>query len=376
MALQYVRTIWKNRRVQRPRTYTEQANSDGSRTDTPAPGLVEQEGTPLNEDNLNNIEAGIVALVNAVNAMQATMDAFQAALAAYNTRIQNNERGISDAQTVNEQQSAAIVNLTRAHNALAEDEEDLEEGVAAHAANRSNPHGVTKAQVGLGNVPNVVTNDQQPTFSETLTGTTEEIHSGERLNVLLEKIGLAVRNVKAHIANASNPHAVTPAQIGAASTASVTALNQQIAGVQTRIQSAETRVDALENPTARKQELTLEAGWRVWHGYPNETLRVVRVGETVFLQGLIENTKKISSLQTSALKVATLPEWARPARVVDIVCQGIGRCIFLLCARTNGDLDVQRYRLGDTYPEIESASMFAMTAQWIAADAIDEAEST
>lgn len=55
-----------------------------------------------------------------------------------------------------------------------------------HITNRENPHGVTKAQVGLGNVPNVSTNDQKPTFTEAETRT--NIESGETLSTILGKI--------------------------------------------------------------------------------------------------------------------------------------------------------------------------------------------
>lgn len=253
MPVIYNRTIWRNRVVQRPRTYEEETNLDGSVTHTPAPGTVLQEGTPLNEDNLNHMEAGIAATAAAINALEA------------------------------------------------------------------------------------------------------------------EEASLNGR-VSAHTGNMSNPHRVSAAQIGAATSARVAALEAQLTDALTRLQT-------LENPTVRKQALALENGWTVWHTYPEETLRVVRRGETVFLQGVIENTKKITSLGTAALKVATLPTWARPARLVDMVCQGSSRAIFLLCARPNGDLDVQRYRVGDSYPEIAAGSMFAMTAQWAAADAIGEGQS-
>lgn len=55
-----------------------------------------------------------------------------------------------------------------------------------HTGNKSNPHGVTKAQVGLGNVPNVTTNNQTPTFSQ--ASTRANIVSGEKLSVILGKI--------------------------------------------------------------------------------------------------------------------------------------------------------------------------------------------
>ena len=39
----------------------------------------------------------------------------------------------------------------------------------SHTGNKSNPHSVTKSQVGLDNVPNVATNDQTPTYTEATT---------------------------------------------------------------------------------------------------------------------------------------------------------------------------------------------------------------
>ena len=41
----------------------------------------------------------------------------------------------------------------------------VQDDVNAHKSDTSNPHAVTKAQVGLGSVPNVPTNDQTPTYT-------------------------------------------------------------------------------------------------------------------------------------------------------------------------------------------------------------------
>ncbi len=68
-----------------------------------------------------------------------------------------------------------------------------------HTANKSNPHGVTKAQVGLSNVPNVATNDQTPTYSDTTTLAT--LVSGEKLNVAFQKIKLAISRLITHLAD-------------------------------------------------------------------------------------------------------------------------------------------------------------------------------
>lgn len=83
----------------------------------------------------------------------------------------------------------------------------------AHTNNKSNPHEVTKAQVGLGNVPNVTTNDQTPTYSSATTLTT--LTSGEKLSVSMGKIMKAITDLISHIANKSNPHGVTYSQVGA-----------------------------------------------------------------------------------------------------------------------------------------------------------------
>ena len=52
----YRRIHWKDRRVERPRTYVLTPNADGSQTLTDAPGEVTQEGTPISAENLNRAE--------------------------------------------------------------------------------------------------------------------------------------------------------------------------------------------------------------------------------------------------------------------------------------------------------------------------------
>ena len=82
----------------------------------------------------------------------------------------------------------------------------------SHVANKSNPHGVTKNQIGLGNVPNVATNDQTPTYTE--ASSLSSLVSGEKTSVAFGKIAKAVSTLISHVANKSNPHGVTKNQIG------------------------------------------------------------------------------------------------------------------------------------------------------------------
>lgn len=56
----YKRTNWKDHVVERPRTYTETSNDDGSKTYTPAPGEILQQGTPQSATNFNNLEENLL----------------------------------------------------------------------------------------------------------------------------------------------------------------------------------------------------------------------------------------------------------------------------------------------------------------------------
>ena len=84
--------------------------------------------------------------------------------------------------------------------------------LSSHTGNTSNPHSVTKAQVGLGNVPNVTTNNQTPTY--TVASSNAELKSGETMTTAFGKIAKAVSSLIAHLSNTSNPHSVTKAQVG------------------------------------------------------------------------------------------------------------------------------------------------------------------
>ena len=90
--------------------------------------------------------------------------------------------------------------------------ETMQIALNKHTGNKSNPHSVTKSQVGLGNVPNVATNDQTPTYSDTTTLVT--LSSGEKISIAFAKIKLAITTLINHLANKSNPHGVTKSQVG------------------------------------------------------------------------------------------------------------------------------------------------------------------
>lgn len=66
---------WKDHVVERPRTYTEVVNGDGSKTFTPAPGEVLQQGTPQSATNFNYMDEGIQHIAIAFDEMYCVMQA-------------------------------------------------------------------------------------------------------------------------------------------------------------------------------------------------------------------------------------------------------------------------------------------------------------
>ena len=102
--------------------------------------------------------------------------------------------------------------------------------VYTHPGTGTNPHGTTKADVSLGNVPNVDTNSQTPTYTE--ASTLETISSGEYLTIAFGKIKKAINSLIGHIANVANPHGVTKSQVGLGSVDNTSDLNKPVSTVQ------------------------------------------------------------------------------------------------------------------------------------------------
>lgn len=87
--------------------------------------------------------------------------------------------------------------------------EDFEE----HKRDFKNPHGVNAEQIGLGNVENVAPNNMVIAYS--MADKLEEPTSGEKIYIAFGKIKKAIHSFILHL-KANNPHAITPAKIGAA----------------------------------------------------------------------------------------------------------------------------------------------------------------
>lgn len=87
---------------------------------------------------------------------------------------------------------------------------DVNEKVDLHIANKSNPHGVTKAQVGLANVNNT-SDANKPVSTAQATAIADAKAAGTN----------AQTNLTTHMQNMSNPHGVTRDQLGLGTTAEI-----------------------------------------------------------------------------------------------------------------------------------------------------------
>lgn len=87
---------------------------------------------------------------------------------------------------------------------------DVNEKVDLHIANKSNPHGVTKAQVGLAKVNNTSDADK-PVSTAQATAIADAKAAGTN----------AQTNLTTHMQNMSNPHGVTRDQLGLGTTAEI-----------------------------------------------------------------------------------------------------------------------------------------------------------
>ena len=87
---------------------------------------------------------------------------------------------------------------------------DVNEKVDLHIANKSNPHGVTKAQIGLANVNNT-SDANKPVSTAQATAIADAKAAGTN----------AQTNLTTHMQNMSNPHGVTRDQLGLGTTAEI-----------------------------------------------------------------------------------------------------------------------------------------------------------
>lgn len=101
----YEKQVWQDHIVERPRTFTESQNGDGSKTFTPAPGQIIQQGSPQNAQRFNHMEDGIA---------KAALDA-DSSTEALKTRFFGNQNILMNADFRNpvNQRGEEVYNVTQ-----------------------------------------------------------------------------------------------------------------------------------------------------------------------------------------------------------------------------------------------------------------------
>lgn len=119
---------------------------------------------------------------------------------------------------------------------------DKAETSVAHPSNKENPHEVTKEQVGLGNVPNLATNDQTPTY--VVASENAALSSGEKLSVAFGKIAKAISSLISHLSDT----------VGHITSAERTTWNSKANGTHTHTKSQISDFPTTMTPTAHTHD--------------------------------------------------------------------------------------------------------------------------
>ena len=99
----------------------------------------------------------------------------------------------------------------QAHNTDGTAHGDIRQAVEDHAGDHNNPHGVTKGQVGLGNVDNTADTDK-PVSTAQAAAIADAKNAGQAASALAARVQ-DEQNI--HVDDYSNPHNVTAEQVGA-----------------------------------------------------------------------------------------------------------------------------------------------------------------
>ena len=149
------------------------------------------------------------------------------------------------------------------------------------ASRTDNPHSVTKAQVGLGNVDNT-SDKNKPISTAQATAIAEAKSAGTN----------AQANINGHINNKSNPHNITVEQIGALSSGGGTITgNLNIAKTLPRVQMKDTDVERFGVFEITPEGYVGIGNWKSTSDHINLQIRPSSVGVNEAIRFTVDGTK-------------------------------------------------------------------------------------
>ena len=181
-------------------------------------GTVQQVGTEIDKELFDSISADITAEAQA--RAQADTKETEARTAADNTLQSNINK---EAQTRAAADTTLQGNIDAEKAARETAVKTVNDKADAHIARVDNPHAVTKAQVGLGNVNN--TSDANKPVS---TAQAAAIADAKQAGTYAQQLA------NAHIARTDNPHSVTKAQVGLGNVDNTSDINKPVSTLQAK----------------------------------------------------------------------------------------------------------------------------------------------
>ena len=179
-----------------------------------------------NQNNPHNVTKQQVGLANVTNVEQASKADFDAHSRDTTKHITQQERtswnskadgrALTD-HTGNRNNPHGVTKTQVGLGNVTNVEQATKQEFNAHATNRNNPHNVTKSQIGLANVTNVE-QASKADFDAHSRDTTKHITQQERTFWNGKADGRALTD---HTGNRNNPHGVTKAQVGLGNVANV-----------------------------------------------------------------------------------------------------------------------------------------------------------
>lgn len=122
------------------------------------------------------------------------------------------------------------------------------------------------------------------------------------------------------------------------------------------------KANGLELGKTTKQTITaFTSGWASYNSDSTPTLR--KYGNVVCFTGAFKNTSSVT-LDTTNVRVCTIPSGYRPSQQVCQLCQGSGSNKWLITLNTDGAVYASRYGVS-SYVSASASSWFPFNATWI-----------
>lgn len=267
---------------------------------------------------------------------------------AYSVTHMNTNTEIIDTQMKNNQN--AVQNVTSNYN--------------NHAANKSNPHGVAKSQVGLSEVPNVTTNNQAPTY--TVPSALSNLVSGEILSTAFGKLSRCVSSLISHLGNASNPHSVTKAQIGLGNVENTSDANKPISTATQTALNLKANASDLTSHTGNNAMHITSAERSLWNAKADGTLLHSRIPQ-YFNVRTQEELDNVMNGHSANLAINTYYNFTLSVAVSTLSI--LGGTYYVEGMKTSADYEWQRmtkYPNGNTLPPLLIMGRSKFAGTWTA----------